>query len=174
MRLRLSLILIASAFSVQAMAQPVLPTRKAGLWKQTIASTHAGKAQPPMTTTICLDASVDKAMSVFSQNMGQNACSSNKVDRTPTGYRFASTCKFTGAGTVVTNGTASGDFNSNYKVAMNSVISGASMAAMNGPSSTTITAIWAGACPAGTKPGDMTMPGGIKVNMMTAMARAPR
>jgi hypothetical protein len=174
MRLRPTLILIASAVAVQASAQPATPARKPGLWKQTIASTQGGKAQPPVSSTICLDASVDKALSVFSQNMERGACSANKVDRTPTGYRFASTCKFAGAGTVVTNGTASGDFNSSYKVAMNSVISGASMAAMNGASSTTITAVWAGACPAGTKPGDMTMPGGIKINMMAAMARAPR
>lgn len=174
MRLRLTLILIASAAAVQALAQSAMPARKPGLWKQTIASTQGGKAQPPVTSTICLDASVDKAMSLFGQNMGQGACSSNKVDRTPAGYRFASTCKFAGAGTVTTNGAASGDFSRSYKVAMNSVVSGAPMAAMNGPSSTTITAVWAGACPAGTKPGDMTMPGGIKVNMMSAMARAPR
>lgn len=174
MRVRLTLVLIASAFAVQAAAQPAMPSRKAGLWKQTIASAKGGKAQPPLVSTICMDAKVDKAMSVFGQNAGQSSCSSNTVSRTPTGYKFGSVCKFAGAGTITSQGTASGDFNTNYKVVMNSVTTGASMAAMNGATSTTIAATWAGACPAGTKPGDMTMPGGIKINMLSAMARAPR
>jgi hypothetical protein len=174
MRVRFTLVLIASAFAVQAAAQPAMPSRKPGLWKQTIASSRAGKAQPPLVSTICMDPTVDKAMSVFGQNAGQSACSSNAVSRTPTGYKFGSVCKMGGAGTITSQGAASGDFNTNYKVVMNSVTTGASMAAMNGASSTTITATWAGACPAGTKPGDMTMPGGIKINMLSAMARVPR
>lgn len=174
MRVRLTLVLIASAFAVQAAAQPAMPSRKPGLWKQTIASAKAGKAQPPMVSTICMNAAVDKAMSVFGQNAGQSSCTSNTVSRTPTGYKFASVCKFPGAGTISSQGTASGDFNTSYKVVMNSVTTGAPMAAMNGASSTTITATWAGACPAGTKPGDMTMPGGIKVNMMSAMGAMKR
>jgi hypothetical protein len=174
MRLCLPLVLIASAFAVQAVAQPAMPSRKAGLWQQTITTGKAGKPQPPMVTTICLDASVDKAMSVFSQGAGQQSCTSNSVTRAGAGYRFASTCKFAGAGVINTQGTVSGDFGSAYSVQMNSVVTGAAMAAMNGASATTIAAKWLGACPAGSKPGDMTMPGGIKVNMMSAMARAPR
>ncbi len=171
MRVRFTLVLIASAFAVQAAAQPAMPARKPGLWKQTLASSQGGKAEPPMVSTICIDAAVDKAISVFGQNVGQTSCSSNTMSRTPTGYRFASVCKFPGSGTITSQGTASGDFNSNYKVVMNSVTSGASMAALNGASSTTITATWTGACPAGTKPGDMSMPGGMKVNVLTAMKR---
>ncbi len=174
MHVRLTLVLIASAFAVQAAAQPAMPSRKAGLWKQTIASSKAGKAQPPMVSTICMDASVDKAMSVFGQNAGQSSCSGNTVSRTPAGYKFASVCKFPGAGTITSQGTASGDFHRNYTVIMNSVTTGASMAAMNGATATTITATWSGACPAGTKPGDMTMPGGIKVNMLSAMGAMKR
>jgi hypothetical protein len=174
MRVRLTLILIASAVAVHAAAQPAMPARKAGLWKQTVASSKGGQAQPPLVSTICMNAAVDKAMSVFGQNAGQSTCSSNTVTRTPAGYRFASVCKFAGAGTISSQGTASGDFNTNYKVVMNSVTTGAAMAAMNGASSTTITATYAGACPAGSKPGDMTMPGGIKVNMLSAMGAARR
>jgi hypothetical protein len=174
MRARLTLVLIASLFAGQAVAQPAMPSRKPGLWKQSIATSRGGQAQPPLVTTICLDAKVDKALSVFGHNAGQSSCSSNSVTRTPAGYRFASVCKFAGAGTISSQGTASGDFNTNYKVVMNSVTTGASMAAMNGATTTTITATWAGACPAGTRPGDMTMPGGIKVNMLSAMAGASR
>jgi len=174
MRVRLSLILITSAFAVQASAQPAMPSRKPGLWKQTLASSQGGKVQPPMVSTICINATVDKAISVFGQNAGQSACSSNTVSRTPTGYKFASVCKFPGAGTISSQGAASGDFNNNYKVVMTSVTTGAPMAALNGASSTTITATWAGACPAGTKPGDMTMPGGVKVNMLSAMGAMKR
>ena len=172
--MRLSLVLIASAFAMQAAAQPAMPSRKPGLWKQTIASSHAGKAQPPVVATICLDASVDKAMSVFGQQAGQQMCSSNTVTRTPTGYSFASTCKLGASGTVTSKGTASGDFPKSYYVSMNSVMTGAPMAAMNGPCATTFTAVWQGACPAGTKPGDMTMPGGMKVNMVSAMGAMKR
>ncbi len=174
MLLRVSLVLVAGLFAVQAAAQPALPSRKPGLWKQTISSAKGGAPQPPIVSTLCMDASVDKAMSVFGASAGQSSCTSNTVQRTPTGYKFASVCKFAGAGTISSQGVASGDFNSNYKVTMNSVTTGAAMAAMNGATSTTITATWAGACPAGTKPGDMTLPGGMKINMLSAMARAPR
>lgn len=174
MRATLTLVLIASAFAVQAVAQPALPSRKPGLWQQTMSSGKPGQKPTPMVTTLCLDASVDKAVSIMGQGFGEKSCSSNSVTRAGAGYKFNSNCAFGGGGKIVTEGTVSGDFSSSYQVQMNSVVSGAPMAAMNGAAATTIAAKWMGACPAGTKPGDMTMPGGIKVNMLDAMKRMPR
>jgi len=145
------------------------PARKPGLWKQTITSARAGQPSPPMTSTICLDASVDKTMGVFGNSMGRQVCSKNTVTRTATGYTFASVCQMGGAGTTTSQGSATGDFSRAYKVAMRSTTTGAAMAAMNGASTTTIDAAWSGPCPAGQKPGDMTMPNGMRVNMISMM-----
>nr|QQZ49522.1 hypothetical protein JKL49_21540 [Phenylobacterium glaciei] len=37
---------------------------------------------------------------------------------------------------------------------------------MNGPHKITVEAAWQGACPEGYKPGDMSLPGGIKINIL--------
>lgn len=42
---------------------------------------------------------------------------------------------------------------------------------MNGSHDIDITATWAGACPAGVVPGDMMMPGGLKVNVLKMTGR---
>jgi hypothetical protein len=164
--MRIQLVVLISLGLAGAAAAQQAPPRKPGLWKQTIASSMNGKPQPPVNSTICLDAKVDRAMSVFGAGMSQQVCTSNTVTRTPTGYRFSSVCQMAG-GTIKSQGVGTGDFSSNYKVSMSSTTTGAPMASMNGTSSTNITASWAGACPAGQKPGDMVMPGGMKINVLS-------
>jgi hypothetical protein len=58
-------------------------------------------------------------------------------------------------------------------VAIDSVTTGGSMAQMNGPHHIEIVADWKGACPADMKPGDMTLPGGMKINMLTMASGMP-
>ncbi len=162
------------AASAGSAADFTAPPRRAGLWKQTISSSKAGQAQPPMSSTICMDAAVDKAMSVFGAGAGRQACASNTITKTATGYRFASVCQMGPSGTISSQGVASGDFSKAYKVSMTSNTTGAAMAQMNGASATEISAVWAGPCPADQKPGDMVLPGGMKMNMLSLMAAAPK
>jgi hypothetical protein len=70
-----------------------------------------------------------------------------------------------GSGTVTSDGSATGDFSSHYKVEATAVTSGAPTPQANGAHKMSIEATWQGPCPADMKPGDMEMPGGTKINM---------
>jgi hypothetical protein len=72
------------------------------------------------------------------------------------------------SGTVTSDGSATGDFSSHYKVEVNAVTSGSPMPQANGPHKVAIEATWTGPCPADMKAGDMEMPGGMRINMLTA------
>jgi len=71
-------------------------------------------------------------------------------------------------GKVVSDGEATGDFGSHYKVNVTSVTSGSSFAQSNGTHKIAIEADWKGPCPAGMKGGDIEMPGGMRINMTDA------
>jgi hypothetical protein len=160
---RISTLVIAAtttaAIALPAAAQFVAPQRKPGYWEQTITITGG----QTMKSQICTDASVEKSMSVFGQNMAQSTCSKNQIRKTVTGYAFESSCKM---GKSVTNstGVVTGNFNSAYVVDLTSrstppMVPGQSETHMK------IAAKLLGPCPAGRKPGDMVMPGGMVVNM---------
>jgi hypothetical protein len=62
----------------------------------------------------------------------------------------------------------SGDFQSSYSMQITSDTTGGPPK-MPGHSVMTQTATWMGACSAGMQPGDMIMPGGMKINALKAM-----
>ena len=66
---------------------------------------------------------------------------------------------------VTTTGKATGDFNSKYVIKATSVTTGSSMAQTNGTHEMEMTGTWEGACPANMKPGDMTLPNGMTMNL---------
>ncbi len=140
-----------------------MPTRKPGLWKQTIST--SGMSQQ---TSLCLDAAVQTKLSLLGDGLGKSACQQTSYAPIPGGWSFSSTCNI-GNGTTVSQGTATGDFNSRYIVENESTTTGAPNARMNGAHKMSITAEWTGPCPTGMVPGDMTLPGGMKVNMLKMM-----
>ena len=152
---------VAAGFALPALAQIATPTRKAGYWDQTMVM--AGNHPTTMKTQFCTDANVEKSISAFGQGASQSMCSKNVIRKTLTGYAFESTCKV-GNGTSVSSGTATGDFNTGYTVNMVSKTTPPPAPGM-GETKMTITAKWVGPCPAGKKPGDMVMPGGMTVNI---------
>src|SRR5215469_12114041 len=96
-------------------AEPSPPTRKAGLWEQTITSERVHQ-----TLRMCVDeATEQKAKWWASERRGGSGtpeCAEQKVSRGLTGtWTIHSVCKVEGM-TVATDGTASGDFGSNYHV----------------------------------------------------------
>jgi hypothetical protein len=145
------------------------PSRKAGLWEQKIST--AGMNQ---SMKMCLDEAVEQKMKWWgSQAPGKADCAEQKI--TPHlggGWDFHSVCKMGESGTITSDGQATGDFNSHYKVEISSQTSGSPMPQANGPHKTTIEATWQGPCPAGMVGGDMEMPGGMKINMLHAMDSA--
>jgi hypothetical protein len=149
-------------------ASGTMPHRKPGLWEQTMS--HDGKTNIVGKISMCLDATTDAQMSMFGERFRAAGDCQKSVNRGLDGsYAFTSTCKMGQAGTITSKGTVSGDFQSSYKVHSESDTSGAAFAAMNGHHVTEIDATWAGPCPAGVSPGDMTV-NGMTMNINKMMA----
>lgn len=149
-------------------AAPVsMPARTPGLWEQKVSS--RGMTQ---VSRICLDKAVEQRFTVWGQHAGQGACSRTKLaPRVGGGWEFASSCDMGENGRTETRGQVTGDFAKAYKVSAESTIAGARAPQMNGTHAMTLEASWQGPCPAGMAPGDMLLPGGLKINMMQIPTR---
>jgi len=152
------LLVLLPAWQARAVEMPV---RKAGLWEMKMLRT--GSPAPDMTMQHCTDESTDKEMSATFSPMAKEACSKNDVQKTATGYVTDSVCSIGGM-SMTSHSETSGDFNSAYTVKATSHSQGGP-AGMARDSSTTIEAKWLGPCKSDQKPGDIIMPGGIKMNI---------
>ncbi|MFG3595788.1 DUF3617 domain-containing protein [Bradyrhizobium sp. RDI18] len=137
-----------------------LPVRKAGLWEMKVVST--GSPSPEMTMHQCTDETTDKDMSTAMSPVAKEICSKQEILKTATGYVTDSVCGIAGV-TVKSKAEITGDFNSAYTVKSTSHSEGGRAGAHD--STSTIEAKWVGACKADQKPGDIMMPGGMKMNI---------
>ena len=151
----LALLAAADALAVE------LPVRKAGLWEMKMART--GGSIPDTTMQHCTDATTDKQMS-NSFSPGKETCSKQDIQKTATGYVSDSICSVAGM-TVTSHAEITGDFNSAYTVKSTSHSEGGPSGVAR-DSTTTIEAKWLGACKGDQKPGDIVMPGGMKMNIL--------
>jgi predicted PP-loop superfamily ATPase len=154
----LGLLVLLPAVSAQAVE---LPTRKAGLWEMKMVRT--GTSVPDMTMQHCTDATTDKQMST-SFSPGKDTCAKQDIVKTATGYVSDSVCSVAGM-TITSHAEITGDFNSAYTVKSTSKSEGGPSGVPR-DSTTTIEAKWLGACKADQKPGDIVMPGGMKMNIL--------
>lgn len=147
--------IVAVTLSAAAVAAE-MPKRKPGLWETSMkAAQMQGRS---VTAQQCVDEKSDadmfkRAMS----NGGKNSnCSQQTSKRTANGWEFDAVCK-SGNGTMTTHGVATGDFNSQYTMTMQSHHT----PPLDGQSDfqTIISARHIGACPADMKPGDMKVNG---------------
>ena len=138
-----------------------LPVRKAGLWEMKVLST--GAPVPEMTMQQCTDETTDKDMSTAFSPMAKEICSKQDIQKTATGYATDSVCGIAGM-TIKSKAEINGDFNSAYTVKSTSHTEGG-MGGTPRDSTSTIEAKWIGACKADQKPGDIMMPGGMKMNI---------
>lgn len=144
-----------------------LPARAPGLWEQKVAT--RGMTQ---VSQVCLDKAVEQRFTWWGQHASQGACAQAQVTpRLGGGWDFASTCNLGEGGKASTRGSVTGDFAKSYRLTAQSTVSGASAPQMNGAHEMTLQAAWQGPCPAGMKPGDMILPGGMKINMLQMQAR---
>ena len=91
------------------------------------------------------------------------ACAKNDVKVTATGFVSDSVCTFGGM-TATSHSEVTGDFNAAFTVRATSKMSGA-FPAGEAETPTVIEARWLGPCKADQKPGDVIMPGGVKMNI---------
>jgi len=150
---------IAAATGAQA---DELPLRKAGLWEMKVET--AGSPMPKITMQQCTDESVDKELNNNASPMLKQICSKQELRKTATGFVSESVCEVGGM-TMTTHAETTGDFNSAYTVKSTSRVQGEAAGAAGREVNATVEAKWLGACKADQKPGDIMMPGGIKMNV---------
>jgi len=138
-----------------------LPVRRAGLWEMKVLRAEA--QAPDMTMQQCTDETTDKDMSTAMSPIGKEMCSKQDIQKTATGYVTDSICGIAGV-SIKSHAEITGDFNSAYTVKSISHSEGGP-AGMPRDSTTTIEAKWLGVCKPDQKPGDIMMPGGMKMNI---------
>ncbi|MBK9605384.1 MAG: DUF3617 family protein [Betaproteobacteria bacterium] len=156
----------AAALAPSALAQE-LPKRKSGLWEIRMESGAGKGGGGGHLMTQCVDQSRDDAFRQMGQQMErENKCTRTNVQRGPNRLSFDSSCDFgtmkTTAKTVIT-----GDFNSAYKMEIQSRYEPPMMGLKEG--TTVMEAKWTGACKPGQRPGDVTVPGGMTMNIYDMM-----
>ena len=137
-----------------------MPIRKAGLWEMKMVRT--GGQIPEVTMQHCTDETTDKDMSTAASPLAKQVCSKQDVQKTATGYVSDSVCGVAGVN-VTSHSEITGDFNSAYTVKSTSHSEGGTSGAHD--ATMIIEAKWLGACKSDQKPGDIIMPGGMKMNI---------
>lgn len=144
-----------------ATAKPAAPPKlRAGYWTQTISS--QGTTQE---IRLCLDEAFAEKMNLWGSQTSAEVCEKYNITPTAGGWTFESECNMGAGGVTVTKGVVTGDIASRYTVKATTTTTGAQMAQANGYREMELTAVRADQCPAGMKAGDMTMPGGMTMNL---------
>ncbi len=153
--------------ALPALADPIeMPSRKPGLWELKLDKAGAQTMQQ------CTDATTEKEMASTFGPMAKEMCSRQEMKKTAPGLVVDSTCKI-GNMTSVSHTEFNGDFNSAYTVTTTSKNSGGP-AGMPAETTNVLEAKWIGPCKADQKPGDILMPGGMKMNIRDMKAMRPK
>jgi hypothetical protein len=154
----------AVAPAPSAPAAPAWPKRKPGLWTQTMNLKAQGFSR---SFRFCIDESSDQKMGLNSQG-SDNKCQQKSMTRGLDGsWTIVSACDMGAAGKTDSTVHVSGDFNTRYVMDLTSTTTGAAQPALNGEHKMSMTAEWSGPCPAGWTGGDVEMPGGRRINLVT-------
>jgi Protein of unknown function (DUF3617) len=154
-----------AAFLITMCAWPAaaadLPLRKAGLWDIKMAFEGRAGSQ---SVQQCVDPETDAIMQSSASNIGSQNCSKRDVVRSGDKMTIDSVCMVAGK-SATSHAVVTGSFDSAYTmtVASKSDI---------GPINMTIAGKWLGPCEAGQKPGDLILPGGMKINLRDMGGRA--
>ncbi len=139
-----------------------LPARKPGQWEIKNIGEPAGA--PNMTITACVDAASDAEMMRAGLSITKQMCPQQEMKREGDAIIFDTVCAI-GPMKATSRSVMTGDFQSAYTVETTTEMSGP-MAAMAGKNVSRQEARWVSAeCSDGLKPGDMLMPGGMKMNV---------
>ncbi len=129
------------------------PHPKAGLWRSSV-TTNAGPGVT-MTGEMCLDASNEDAAFSSDGKAVSKDCDPVKYQAASGGVSFTTVCHM-GKRTVTSSGVATGDFKNDYAVNLTTRMDPAPEG-LPAQMTTSIRAKWIGPCPAGTKPGQVSM-----------------
>jgi hypothetical protein len=154
-----------AAFLITMCAWPAaaadLPLRKAGLWD--IKMSFEGRAGS-QSVQQCVDPETDAIMQSSASNIGSQNCSKRDVVKSGDKMTIDSVCTVAGK-EATSHAVVTGSFDSAYTM----MVASKSDA---GPINMTIAGKWLGPCEAGQKPGDLILPGGMKINLRDMGGRA--
>ncbi|ESQ75050.1 DUF3617 family protein [Asticcacaulis sp. AC402] len=141
------------------------PALKAGLWEL---KTQIAKMPQSITTKICLDEALSTSFTTNAGPMkqGNTNCSDQTITHIGNVIDMSAVCK-DGAQTIDTKVRMEMMGDTAYKQTITATFDPAKDGMKD--VSTTVAGKWLGACGADMKPGDMVMPGGMKINMADAM-----
>jgi hypothetical protein len=143
-----------------------LPTRKAGLWE--LKMEFEGHRIPIQSMQQCTDAAADKQMTSGFGNGSAEACPDRHITKSGGTITVDSVCDIAGA-KVTSHAVISGQFDSAYTVNVTTKREGGRPlphVAPGGVSHMTMQAKWLGPCAKDQRPGDVIMPGGMKINIL--------
>ncbi len=154
----------AAVAATPAPAPTQWPKRKPGLWTQTMTLKAQGFTR---SFRFCVDQTSDEKMGLDTQS-ADTRCQRKSMTRGADGsWTVVSTCDMGPAGRSESTVHVAGDFNTRYVMDVTSTTTGAAQPAMNGEHKMSMTAEWSGACPEGWSGGDVEMPGGRRINLLT-------
>jgi hypothetical protein len=146
---------VAVLFFSASAAAADFPARKPGLWAITIAGAHS------IAVRQCSDAASDEA--VLQAGIGNSGnCAKPDVEQSGNTISITSACK-SGGKTTTSHMVITGSLESKYTMTMTS---------QGSAKPTTLYAEWLGPCEANQKPGDVIMPDGVKINLLSTERHA--
>jgi hypothetical protein len=131
------------------------PARKPGLWEMKMSFESRA---PGQSIQQCIDATTDLMMQSSASNIGSENCSKRDVVKSGDTTTIDSVCSVAGRN-ATSHAVVTGSFDSAYTMTV------ASKSDVGPGINMTIAAKWLGPCQADQKPGDLILPGGIKMNL---------
>jgi hypothetical protein len=133
-----------------------MPARKPGLWEMKMS--FEGRAAALQSIQQCIDAATDQIMQSSASNIGSQNCSKRDVVKSGDTTTIDSVCSVAGRN-ATSHAVVTGSFDSAYTMTV------ASKSDVGPGINMTVAAKWLGPCLADQKPGDLILPGGIKMNL---------
>jgi hypothetical protein len=163
-------IVVALCLFTIPVAAAELPPRKPGLWELKM---NFARNAPPQVMQQCTDASTDKLMHSTSGNSGApENCSKRDISTSGNQTVIDSVCTVSGK-TMISHTVVTGSFDSAYVMNITTKSDGPLAPGEMSELSMTLQGKWLGPCAADQKPGDMIMPGGMKINVIDMQRRMP-
>ena len=170
--------LVSGCVPRHAVATPIWPQRRAGLWEESVSrGAPAAPGSPGAHARIirvCLDPATEARISLFGAVM-KGDCRRRATHAVGGRYDFTSVCPLPSGATLTAQGQASGDFNTRYHVRSRISIEGSPVALLNGEQDVEVEARWLGPCPTGMAPGQIAADDNrhVKINArLQGLARA--
>jgi hypothetical protein len=163
--LAVSAVALTCASVAAAAAGIDLPARKPGQWEVKMTPKTAGAA-PTMVMQLCLDAASDQAL--MAQGLAMSTgCTIEQSKDAAGNLVFDASCDIGGRKTK-SHSVISGDFQSHYQI---DIVTDSEGGSANMPKHAEVMqqAEWKGECAAGMKPGDMMLPGGRTINLLSML-----